>query len=1315
MNSIEELLSHKSPASHGFLAGGGEMGRLMRSHDWASTPLGAVERWPQSLRTSVSTCLNSRFAILIWWGKDLVMLYNEAYTPILGSKHPKSLGSPGKEVWPEIWHIIGPMLEGVLERGEATWSDDLLLELDRDGYPEECYFTFSYSPIRDESGGVGGIFTPVQETTERVIGERRLHTLRDLAALQASNAQNVQEACQLATRALSQNQKDIPFAALYLVDAQSQSAHLCGAAGISPGSSLAPHRVSAHPSEKPWFCLKAALENSFELVTIPAQIQDVPRGAWSVPSSQAAIVPLTVSGQRVGFLLLAVSPRKKLDGAYQDFFRLIAGHVSTAIAEVRAFEEERKRVERLEELDHAKTTFFSNVSHEFRTPLTLMLGPLEDVLRSDKTLSPEAASEIEVAHRNALRLQKLVNTLLDFSRIQAGGVQASYEPIDASVLTAELASLFRSAIERAGLQLIVDCEPLPQRVYLDREMWEKIVLNLLSNALKFTMSGSIRVSLRSNGHELQLLVNDTGIGIEEKSLPHIFDRFHRVENAHGRTSEGTGIGLALVSELAKLQGGSVEVESQLGKGSTFRVSIPLRVGQAQEKYGSSPAASTRTRPERYVEEAQRWDRDEAERRSESVSADSQGNTPVRERILLADDNADMRVYMTRVLSEQYDVQSVSNGAEALAIAQESSPDLIVSDVMMPDLDGFGLLKEIRARAETRTIPVILISARAGEESRVEGLDAGADDYLVKPFTARELLARVGTHIAMTRMRKEVEEQLKQSEQRFRKTFANAVTGMALTNTHGRFLEVNRAFTEITGYSEPELLTLTAQGITHPEDVPRHAELVGKLLAGNLESFVIEKRYVRKGGAVVWIRNSVSILPGTHDRPANLIKIVEDITERKQAEEENQRLLVLEREARSTAELLNRVGPILLMERDMSKLVQSVTDLATKLTGAEFGAFFHNVVNEKGESYMLYTLSGVPREAFDKFPMPRNTDVFAPTFNGEGVVRSDDITSDPRYGRNAPYFGMPKGHLPVRSYLAVPVVSRSGEVLGGLFFGHSKEGRFSERHETVITGLAAQAAIAMDNATLFQQAHRAQEELRRANAELMRANTDLEQFAYSASHDLQEPLRMVAIYSQMLRKKYEGRLDAKADQFITYLVQGAHRMEALVRDLLAYTRATGHFDGAPHVVDATASLNKALDNLKAAIQETGTQITADDLPVIQMQEVHLEQLFQNLIGNAIKYHNTQPPRIHVSAVSEQDHWVFSVRDNGIGIDPEYHESIFGLFKRLHAGAEYPGTGIGLAICHKIVERYGGRIWVESVPGEGATFFFKLPKTDATSVF
>jgi signal transduction histidine kinase len=447
----------------------------------------------------------------------------------------------------------------------------------------------------------------------------------------------------------------------------------------------------------------------------------------------------------------------------------------------------------------------------------------------------------------------------------------------------------------------------------------------------------------------------------------------------------------------------------------------------------------------------------------------------------------------------------------------------------------------------------------------------------------------------------------------------------------------------------------------------------------------------------------------------IIHRAEDVTEyvRIKEAERGQRelardLLQRETEARSRAEILNRIGPVLVSELDSDRLVQKVTDLATQLSGAEFGALFHNVINEQGESYTLYTLSGVPRELFDKFPMPRNTAVFGPTFRGESVVRSDDITQDSRYGKNAPYYGMPPGHLPVRSYLAAPVVSRSGEVLGGLFFGHSTPGRFTKQHEELVAGIAGQAAVAMDNARLFEQLRRERIRAEEANTALRRANADLEQFAYSASHDLREPLRMVTVYTDMLKRKYGQKLGADADLYIGYAVEGAQRMEHLIKDLLAYTQVSTVSDDPITLADADESLQSALSILRRAIEECKASITQDSLPQLRMHRVHLEQLFQNLIGNAIKYCSDNQPQIRVRAARRGTEWLFSVEDNGIGIDPQYREQIFGIFKRLHSSTEYPGTGIGLAICQKIVQRYGGRIWVESELGRGATFFFTVPE-------
>ena len=374
-----------------------------------------------------------------------------------------------------------------------------------------------------------------------------------------------------------------------------------------------------------------------------------------------------------------------------------------------------------------------------------------------------------------------------------------------------------------------------------------------------------------------------------------------------------------------------------------------------------------------------------------------------------------------------------------------------------------------------------------------------------------------------------------------------------------------------------------------------------------------------------------------------------------------------------------------------------------------------MLNERGESYLLYTLSGVPPEAFSKFPMPRNTDVFAPTFRGEGIVRSDDITKDPRYGRNAPYHGMPPGHLPVRSYLAVPVVSRAGDVLGGLFFGHSEIGIFTDEHEELVAGIAGHAAVALDNARLFRRAElekgraeSALQALQDTNQELLRANSDLEQFAYSASHDLQEPLRMVSIYSQMLKRKLGANLDPRAEEYIGYVIEGASRMENLIRDLLAYTQASESIEPPSETVELSQVVEHVIANLRAAIQQTGATVTYGALPTLtSIHAVHLEQVFQNLIGNAIKYRSSESPLVHVTATRGSGEWVISVSDNGIGIDPLYKEQIFGIFKRLHTAAEFSGTGVGLAICQRIVERAGGRIWVESELGKGATFSFTIP--------
>jgi signal transduction histidine kinase len=779
-NHIDPPTNHPGEEISAWLPGGGKMGELIRRTDWAGTPLGSTTSWSPALRMIVKFLLANRFPQLLWWGPEFCSIYNDAYISILGAKHPWALGRPVSAVWNEIWHVLKPLIETPFSGGPATWMEDIPLEVNRKGFFEETHFTIAYSPVPDETvpSGIGGVLATVHEITEKVVGERRVRALRDLGACSVE-PRSAEEACNIVRETLSTHSKDIPFLLLYLLDEKRQSARLGCCIGAESGDRACPPSVEVNSHRvEPWPLYDVLATEEIKLVPdLRGRFDRVPQGPWSDAPDTAAVLPIRSNIQHhlAGFVVIGLSSRIQFDKSYRDFLELMSTQIATTIANARAYEEERKRAEALAEIDRAKTLFFSNVSHEFRTPLTLMLGPLEDALASRKNLADEQQRNLEVAHRNALRLLKLVNTLLDFSRIEAGRFQACYQPTDLAQFTAELASLFRSAIERAGLKLLVNCAPTRDLTYVDREMWEKIVFNLLSNAFKFTFQGEIEVSLSTAGESVELAVRDTGTGIAQQEIPHLFERFYRVQGARGRTWEGTGIGLALVQELAKLHGGTVRVEGKLGQGSTFIVAIPLGKDHLPaERIGAErTVASTGIRTEAYVQEALHWSNSEQDILDDveissllpKVALPSPtNNSPHGPRVLLVDDNADMREYVEKLLSESYEVFACPDGQSALERARQLAPDLVLADVMMPGLDGFGLLTALRADENLRRTPVILLSARAGEESRIEGLQAGADDYLVKPFTARELLARVKSHLNLARIRRESAEIERKSEQ-----------------------------------------------------------------------------------------------------------------------------------------------------------------------------------------------------------------------------------------------------------------------------------------------------------------------------------------------------------------------------------------------------------------------------------------------------------------------------------------------------------------------------------------------------------------------
>jgi signal transduction histidine kinase len=731
-----------------WLVGGGEMAKVIKAKDWSATPLGPIARWPQSLRTTVSLVQSSLSPISLAWGTAHIQIYNDGYWPICGAKHPVAMGQDFRECWASAFPVIGEAYARAWS-GRSAYLEKMRMFLDRYGFLEEACFTFSFSPITDESGHVGGLFHPVTELTGQMLSERRTQTLRDLA-IQTAAARTREEALQLCAQVFAAANLDVPFAVLYLVDDSATGARRIALAGISAGAA-GPELVGLEGSGSPWAVADAYRSGeTIELDDVAARVSE-PVGPYPELPGRALVLPIRRAGHAApdAVLVAGVSARLVLTDAYRVFYELVAGAVGSALTHARALEDERRKAEALAELDRAKTAFFSNVSHEFRTPLTLILGPLEDELADPAGLSAPRRERLETMHRNSLRLLRMVNTLLDFSRIEAGRLRASYEPVDLAAETTQLAGVFRSAIQTAGLTLTLACPALPEPVHLDREMWEKIVLNLLSNALKHTATGGITVAQHCDAGLVTLRVIDTGVGIAARELPRVFDRFHRVQGAWSRSHEGTGIGLALVRELARALGGEVEIASTVGVGTVVTVRVKTGTSHlpADQLARSTERMATRASAA-FVEEAVHWTPDAPPAPEQAGARPAQAP-----RVVWADDNSDMREYVTRLLADHFEVIAVANGAQALHAVREQVPDLVLSDIMMPELDGFGLLAALRADPRTHTVPVILLSARAGAEASTEGINAGADDYLIKPFAARELVARVRTHVALGRTRR----------------------------------------------------------------------------------------------------------------------------------------------------------------------------------------------------------------------------------------------------------------------------------------------------------------------------------------------------------------------------------------------------------------------------------------------------------------------------------------------------------------------------------------------------------------------------------
>lgn len=1258
-----------------FLSGGGEMGRLIRAYDWGSTPLGPPEYWPHSLKTSIAIMLRSGYPIFVWWGPEMIMFHNDAYLPVLGKKHPYALGKEAKTIWSEIWDQVGPMMDQVLNKGEQIHALELLFLLGRKGFSEECYFTFSYSPIpNDDGNGVGGIFCASNEETQKVLRQRRLKTLKDISSL-TLELRKEKEVYETSLDLIGQNPNDIPFSLLYYLEEDAGVAYLAGYTGFENDHHPAIVPVISLTGNKKESVFSGTLRTGEAgLMKNLGENGDVfPGGVWKEPSENAYVVPLKKSGhdQPVGFLICGLSTKLEFDEEYKSYLTLVGGQISTALANVRAFEEERKRAEALAQIDRAKTTFFSNVSHEFRTPLTLILGPIEEALADDNHLLPGEKQRYRLIRRNARRLQKLVNNLLDFSRIESGRIEAVYTPTDLPGFTADLASSFRSVIESAGLFYLVEIEPIPEKVFVDREMWEKIVLNLLSNAFKFTMEGSIRVGMKEENGQVAFSVTDTGTGIPEKELPKIFDRFHRVENAIGRTHEGSGIGLALIQELIKLHGGSIRAESKPGIGSKFTVHIPL--GKKHLPAEKIDANSKHFNPEAitqdYLEEIVHLSSGIA---GGTLVNDDAGNKDADKKpyILIADDNADMQGYLRHMLNSCYEVKTVKDGMEALKCIAEKIPDLLITDIMMPNLNGFGLLKEVRKDAATKLLPVIMLSARAGEEARLEGINAGADEYLVKPFSSTELQAVISNQLRQVKLRIETNRKLREERQKFYNLFLHAPVAITILRGPEFIIELaNEKALELWDKTIEEVLEKKALREVFPELIDQGFE---QILNGvyNGERYIhndVPFKLMRNGKLEkVFINFVYEPLRDIEGSIYGIMGLGVEVTD-----------MVVAREAakKNAEELEMKVAERTIELKEQKDFVETVIDSSVDYICA---------INHRKELLLFNStyekLTGKKREEVLGLPI---TDIFPRLKISNSLMNFEkalhgEVIYDPVYYSEITGCYYENFFIPLRN--------SDGQVYGALLNGHD----ITDRIES-------------------------EEKLKKNNQQLTRINMELEQFAYIASHDLQEPLRKIQTFSNLL---FERRADNElSKKYYDKVVFAATRMSTLIRDVLNYSRLSDK------EVITDIDLNQVLFNVKSdfelVIKEKKAWILSDQLPVIKGHDSQLNQLFSNLLSNALKFAD-KDPLITITTGNNPDrttkkelllnpdktyyHIIF--KDNGIGFDNQYAEKIFVIFQRLN-NSHFEGTGIGLAICKKIMDYHEGTIMAESNPGKGTSFHIYFP--------
>jgi PAS domain S-box-containing protein len=535
-------------------------------------------------------------------------------------------------------------------------------------------------------------------------------------------------------------------------------------------------------------------------------------------------------------------------------------------------------------------------------------------------------------------------------------------------------------------------------------------------------------------------------------------------------------------------------------------------------------------------------------------------------------------------------------------------------------------------------------------------------------------------------------------------FNNAPCGLHSLDKNGVYIAINDTELQWLGYTDKEIINkLRFTDLCTASAREKFRELFPQFIkTGSVKD--VEFDMIKKDGTILPVLINSKANYDNDGRFVSTNTFVLNLTEVRTAEQQIQ-------SKTKSLEILNSISKSIAEQLDLQTIIQKVTDATTKLTNARFGAFFYNVVNEEGEALMLYSLSGASREEFEKFGLPRNTAVFHPTFTGEAIVRVDDITKDSRYGKNSPYQGMPQGHLPVVSYLAVPVISNSGNVIGGLFFGHPEKGIFTKEAEEMVVSVASQAAIAIDNAKLFEDLKRANQENERLLDLARELDSKKNEFISMASHELKTPLTSIKGYVQLLETILKK--EDEAYKYAAKTEKSINRLQELIEDLLDVSKIeSGRLQFNMSNFKFVDALTEAIEEMRHTLTKHHIMIKGESQAIISGDKNRIIQVLINLISNAIKY-SPEADTIEVHTMERNKEIIVSVKDFGIGISAEHHSKIFERFHRVPEASHFTGLGIGLYISHEIIQRHNGNIGVESEPGKGSIFYFSLPVADLSN--